>query len=345
MALRDYLNFPTRQDLIDFDNVLAHGQAVAILGITQLGDIPQETWYFDENSMSIANNTTVIKPTMIPLNEPGRYHINMVQGDWNALFNKPNFSIVATTGSYNDLINKLSAGNGILINGSNQLAVDGNQFLSIEQANTSFSSLQGSINLRTPSTRTLTINGITQDLSGNRNWQVGNVSTDGVYANPAWITSLSYSKITGTPVIPAAQIQSDWNQVNSGALDFIKNKPNISLPTFNNSATKIINGAGVQISTTKNTRVSYSITHTIALTLLLTSGSSMVYLEISSNNSTWTTINQAGYSDGVSVAVALTKTITNNVQGEIPAGYYVRLRAVTSGAGTATFTCGQETQY
>lgn len=113
-------------------------------------------------------------------------------------------------------------------------------------------------------------------------------------------------------------------------------------PTYNNTAVKTINGAGVQISTTKNTRVSYTITHTIALTLVLSSGSSMVFLEVSPNNSTWTSISQAGFSDAVVIAVALNKTSTNNVQGEVPAGWYVRLRAVTSGAGSATFTVGQE---
>lgn len=120
---------------------------------------------------------------------------------------------------------------------------------------------------------------------------------------------------------------------------------NVSTPTFNNTAVKTINAAGVQISTTKNTRVSYTVTHTIALTLLLSSGSSMVFLEISPNNSTWTSISQAGFSDAVAVAVALNKTSTNNVQGEVPSGWYVRLRAVTSGAGSAAFTVGQEVQY
>jgi len=117
-----------------------------------------------------------------------------------------------------------------------------------------------------------------------------------------------------------------------------------SLPTksFNNSAVKTINGTGVQISTTRDAFVTYTVTHTIALTLLLASGSSQVFLEVSPNNSTWTTISQAGYSDGVAVAVALTKTTTNNVQGMIPAGNYVRLRSVVSGGGSTTFTNGQE---
>lgn len=48
-------------------------------------------------------------------------------------------------------------------------------------------------------TRTITINGTAQDLTANRSWTVGDVRTDSSYANPAWITSLAWSKITGAP--------------------------------------------------------------------------------------------------------------------------------------------------
>jgi hypothetical protein len=37
----------------------------------------------------------------------------------------------------------------------------------------------------------------------------------------------SYSDLTSKPSIPAAQIQSDWNEANNALLDFIKNKPSI----------------------------------------------------------------------------------------------------------------------
>ena len=47
-----------------------------------------------------------------------------------------------------------------------------------------------------PTSRTITINGTAQDLSSNRSWTVGDVRTDSSYADPAWITSLSWSKIT-----------------------------------------------------------------------------------------------------------------------------------------------------
>lgn len=40
-------------------------------------------------------------------------------------------------------------------------------------------------------------------------------------------TSGNYSDLTSKPTIPAAQLQADWNQSNSGLLDYIKNKPTI----------------------------------------------------------------------------------------------------------------------
>lgn len=47
--------------------------------------------------------------------------------------------------------------------------------------------------------RTITINGTTYDLTVNRSWTVGDVRTDGSYSNPAWITALAWSKLTGVP--------------------------------------------------------------------------------------------------------------------------------------------------
>lgn len=39
----------------------------------------------------------------------------------------------------------------------------------------------------------------------------------------------SYNDLSNKPTIPAAQVQSDWNQTDSAQVDFIKNKPDIDL--------------------------------------------------------------------------------------------------------------------
>lgn len=61
--------------------------------------------------------------------------------------------------------------------------------------------------------RTITINGTAQDLTTNRSWTVGDLLSTGSYANPSWISSLAYSKLTGTPTIPSntSQITESGN--------------------------------------------------------------------------------------------------------------------------------------
>lgn len=62
----------------------------------------------------------------------------------------------------------------------------------------------------------------------------------GLKANTADLASVafsgSYNDLEDTPTIPAAQIQSDWSQTNTSALDFIKNKPTIPVVPTNVSA-------------------------------------------------------------------------------------------------------------
>jgi hypothetical protein len=46
------------------------------------------------------------------------------------------------------------------------------------------------------------------------------------------IPNIFYENILNTPTIPDAQIQSDWNQANNIALDYIKNKPTVPTGIF-----------------------------------------------------------------------------------------------------------------
>ena len=50
-----------------------------------------------------------------------------------------------------------------------------------------------------PTSRTLTINGVTYDLSSNRSWTVGDLLSSGSYTNPSWLVSIPWSKITSAP--------------------------------------------------------------------------------------------------------------------------------------------------
>ena len=48
-------------------------------------------------------------------------------------------------------------------------------------------------------------------------------------------TTGDYGDLLNKPTIPAAQVQSDWNQSTTTAVDYIKNKPTI--PTDTNQLT------------------------------------------------------------------------------------------------------------
>lgn len=118
-------------------------------------------------------------------------------------------------------------------------------------------------------------------------------------------------------------------------------------PTYNNAPARTLN-SNFTISTTQNSRVSYTIALTTSLSLLNLNSAARVYLEISTNGgTTWQTINSAGTSRtlAVSISVGINETSYWNLVGEVPANALVRLRSVVSGGGTSAWDSGQEVTY
>lgn len=108
------------------------------------------------------------------------------------------------------------------------------------------------------------------------------------------------------------------------------------------------NQTGFQISSTRNTWVSYSVLISTTATIAGGSGGT-VFLEIAATNSTtpgdWTTITQVSNSQTLTLAITLQSVQPNGLDmfGFIPAGYYVRLRsAITAGSPTFSYLAGQE---
>lgn len=442
MALRDYLNFESYADFADYE--LQNGQAVAI--VTMDGSTPLETWYYNASSMAFPNGSTVFKPDSVDINDPGRYIKNMTASDWDTTLNKPVFADVATSGDYNDLDNKITAGIGIVMD-NNEISVDDSQFMSKSEANQAIADMEAEIAGKTPQVRTITINGITQDLEANRDWEVGNLSSSASYSNPSWITSLSSSKITGLstvattgsyndlsnkPTIPtvnypvtsvntktgavvlnasdvgaiatganipyntltgAPTIPTNTNQLTNGSgflnqagarsaisltttgtsgvatydnISGVINIPNYSAtiytagggitissgvisqttPNYNNAPGRVLT-TSFRPSTTRPTRVSYTVSITTAISLLNLNSAGSVALQISSDNINWSTINSAGITRtlSVSITVGLNETTQLNIQGEIPAGQYCRLLPTTSGGASIAVSSGQEVTY
>lgn len=165
-----------------------------------------------------------------------------VNSDWNStsgfsqVLNKPNLF----SGSYVDLTGKpvLFSGNYADLSGK-PVVFDG-----------TYTSLTGKPTSFSPSAHTHAIS----DVTGLQTSLDSKVSIG---------SSIPYSVLTGTPVIPSAQIQSDWNQVNTASADFIKNKPTI--PSVNYPVTSVNTKTGAVVLT--NTDVgaaATSHTHSIA---------------------------------------------------------------------------------
>lgn len=141
-------------------------------------------------------------------------------GDYNDLLNKP----AIFSGSYADLTGKPVLFSGNYADLSNKPVLFDGTYASLTGKPTSF----------TPSAHTHAIS----DITGLQTALDGKVSTG---------SSIPYSVLTGTPVIPAAQIQSDWNQTNTASLDFIKNKPTI--PTVSYPVTSVNTKTGAVVLT------------------------------------------------------------------------------------------------
>lgn len=111
--------------------------------------------------------------------------------------------------------------------------------------------------------RVLTINGVGWDLTTNRSWTVGDITSSSSYVNPTWITSLAYTKLTGTPTIP-----SNTSQISeSSNLYYTDTRSRLALSagtgiSYNNSTGIITNSSPDQVvSLTPGSNISVSGTY------------------------------------------------------------------------------------
>ena len=79
-------------------------------------------------------------------------------------------------------------------------------------------------------------------------WNESDNTSKSYIANKPSLFSGSYNDLSNKPTIPDAQIQSDWNQTNNAAKDYIKNKPTI--PTVPSNETAVSGGSTLSLVTT-----------------------------------------------------------------------------------------------
>jgi hypothetical protein len=176
------------------------------------------------------------------------------EGTWNAATNVPflqssvgvqgHYYVVNVAGTTNlNGITDWQLGDWAIFNGSVWEKVDNTDAVVSVNGYTGAVVLTFSDVGAPPATRNLTINGVQFDLTADRTWTVGDVRTDQTYANPSWITSLAWTKITGTPTTLAGYGITD------GALN--TTELTINGVTFNLTANRTWNvGTVTSIATT-----------------------------------------------------------------------------------------------
>lgn len=165
-------------------------------------------------------------------------------------------------------------------------------------------------------------------------------ATSSIATNASAISSIQSSLASATSTLVALQ-----SQVTTMAS---------STPTITNGVTRTIEtlttATGTRLSTTKTSNVMYSV-NIVTTASIGGSAAGEILLETSPTNtstSTWTVVNRVKNSQTISLAVALNSVqdITYSLMGNVPSGYYVRLRSINvSGTPTYTFVTGQEMQF
>lgn len=161
-------------------------------------------------------------------------------------------------------------------------------------------------------------------------------------------TAPNYTVTNSNPNITPTITAAGSATVISSGNTFTINTPAVATRTMATPARSIVTStasSGFTISITSDYNVNYSIYAQVS-SALVGINTADVYLEISPNNSTWTTISRSGISIQ---GVLSTSGNTQTVSGFVPASYYVRIRTAATGAnsGSAVFTYqnGQENSY
>ena len=143
---------------------------------------------------------------------------------------------------------------------------------------------------------------------------------------------ISYSVLTGTPTIPAAQIQSDWAQSNNAAVDYIKNKPATFAPSAHTHPISDVVGLQAALDDKFNSP----------------SGTTLQYLRGDGSLATFPTnvsafFNDAGYLTGITSTQITTALGYTPYSAANPSNYITQVQSRNAISMTNTGTSGAAT--
>lgn len=150
-------------------------------------------------------------------------------------------------------------------------------------------------------------------------------------------------------MLPAPEVQADYNETNSAAMSFIKNKP--AARSWNNSPGRSIVSVaaaanGFQISTTQDALMVYSVTITSTSTIASGQRGDAV-LEICATNSAtagdWSEVCRVtnGQILGLAIALSISQPICFPLVGTLPKAWYARIRSIPT-TGTPAFAIASQ---
>lgn len=279
--------------------------------------------------------------------------------DWGAVVNKPVFSAVATSGSYNDLTNKPSFGqvnadwsattgpeeilnkpalfSGVYADLTGKPSLFSGAYADLTGKPALFSGNYADLSGK-PVLATVATSGSYADLSGKPTMTGGTVTsiTAGAGLSGGTITT------TGTISLPSVGSAGSYNTVTTDA------QGRVSSGTMRTqaAATRALNSA-FQVSTTRDAVVQYSVQTTI--TASIAGGQDAdVFLDIASDSGFTANVQSldvAPCSQTYTLAVAIqgVQKCAAQVRGFVPAGYYARIRTVSNtGSPVFAYRLGQE---
>lgn len=258
-------------------------------------------------------------------------------------------STVATSGDYNDLLNKPVLSSYLLSSTAASTyypLTNPNGYISSVPAQ-SFASLTGK-------PTTLSGYGITDAVSNTSlsttlaGYATTSALTSGLAGKQATLVSGTNIKtVGGTSLLGSGDVPFPAYTAGTGisiASNVITNTAPDYIPTAV-SATRSLN-SNFTINTTKQATVAYTVSLSVTNPLVVGSSVAAVYLEYSTNGgSSWISVSDGLINSavGVTVTVAITSTQSQIVSGTIPANALVRLRSTTSGTASVVYVRGQET--
>lgn len=179
-------------------------------------------------------------------------------------------------------------------------------------------------------------------LLANANGQESGFYTFVLGSRINWDVSLSYNY---EYLLKLSSAQSDWNETDASAVDYIKNKPtipNIARTTSALVLSLVGSGAtGTQISSTKDSTVRANVSLSATASISGGATSNITLKKCATNSATETdwvialpTPGEIGQSYSLAIALQGVQTDKRQLSIEVPAGWYVK--AENSGTGTHT---------